>query len=65
MTYREYLYNIGLAASRLMNALRGGDPDEGLSSPIGRSILRGGFFAQLPMPRMLRRHFEKAARWEW
>jgi hypothetical protein len=65
MTFRDWLGNIGFALSCLFNALLGGHVHESLSARIGASILRGGFFAQLPMPRMLRRHFEEAARWEW
>jgi hypothetical protein len=52
-----YIYNLGLALTRLGNALIGGHPDHTLSSRIGRSILSGGFWSHVPMPETWRAHF--------
>jgi hypothetical protein len=61
MTYREWLLNVGSALSVLVNALLGGEYGETLSARIGRSILRDGLGAKIPMPRAWREHFERAA----
>lgn len=55
-----YLKNNGLAVSRLINTLRGGHPDDSSSHVIGRSILTGGFWSNIPLPRTFRRHCLKA-----
>jgi hypothetical protein len=56
-----YFYNLGMALSRLGNALIGGHPDHSLSRRIGQSILAGGFWSHVPMPAGLRAHFTWAA----
>ena len=62
MTIAEYFRNIGWTASCLVNAEFLGEPDESLSSRIGRSILSGGAWSYVPMPGWLRAHFTGAAR---
>lgn len=57
----SYLYNIGVALSRLGNTLIGGDPGDSLSRRIGTSILGGGFWSHVPMPETLRDHFIRSA----
>lgn len=57
-----YLYRVGGALSCLLNAMIGGDPSESLSLRIGRSIIVGGFWARVPIPRPLKAHFLRVAR---
>lgn len=57
----NYLYNIGVALSRLCNTLIGGKPGDSLSYRIGTSILSGGFWSHVPMPAPLREHFIRSA----
>lgn len=37
----QYVFNVGLSASQCLNTVLGGDPDESLSSRIGRSDQAG------------------------
>lgn len=53
----NYLYNLHVALSQLINTLLGGDPDESLSGRIGKSIAAGGLAARVPWPAVLRRHW--------
>jgi hypothetical protein len=55
---KNYAYNLFLNASQTMNTITGGDPDESISSRIGKSIKRGGLASRIPMPGFARRHFE-------
>jgi hypothetical protein len=61
MSFRDYLVAVVTALSILANALIGGEAGDTLSARIGRSILRGGLGARIPMPRAWREHFERAA----
>ena len=53
----NYLYNLHVALSQLINTLLGGDPDESLSGRIGKSLVAGGWAARVPWPALLRRHW--------
>lgn len=76
MTYRDWLENVGWAASNLLdapddeagfalsclvNAIAFGRPDESLSSRLGRSILANGVWAYVPIPPRLALHFIRSA----
>ena len=44
---RKYLYNILIGVDQLVNAIFGGDPDETLSSRLGKHIVkRDSLFAK-------------------
>lgn len=63
MTWRDYIGNVLWTFSCWLNALLFGQPHESLSSRIGWNMARGGFWSRVPMPQVLRRHFENAAKW--
>lgn len=55
---KNYLYNALCWLSQGANALLlGGDPDESLSSRIGKSIRAGGTWSMVPLPSLLKSHF--------
>ncbi|MCY1705249.1 hypothetical protein [Pannonibacter sp. SL95] len=56
-TLLNYLYNLHVALSQLVNVLIGGDPDESVSGRIGKSLVAGGWAARVPWPAILRRHW--------
>jgi hypothetical protein len=58
MTFRDYCERLGMAVSRLLNVVAGGEVDQSLSARVGQSRLM-----DLPMPGWLRKHFEDATRW--
>lgn len=53
----SYLKNVIIALDQLVNALTGGNPDETISSRIGKAIRAGGFMARLPWPAWALDHF--------
>lgn len=59
----NYVYNLFSGASRLINALIGGDPAETLSSRAGKSIATGGWAAHAPWPWWLHAHFIACIDW--
>ncbi len=46
----KYLWNILIAIDQLFNAILGGDPDETISSRMGRWHSMGGWRAVVAMP---------------
>ena len=56
----NYLYNLMLAASQFCNTLAGGDPDESISSRLGKNIARKGWASRVQWPRWLRVHFVRS-----
>lgn len=55
---QNYLYNVMVATSQFLNVVFfGGDPDESISGRIGKSIVAGGWAAQVPWPSFMRRHW--------
>lgn len=63
MTWREWLENVGWAASRFWNTVLFGEPNDSICCRIGWNIRKGGFWSRVPMPGCFKRHFERAARW--
>lgn len=53
----NYLYNLHVALSQLVNVILGGDPDESLSGRVGKSVAAGGWAASAPWPQWLLRHW--------
>lgn len=41
MAFKTYVWNILIGVDQLVNAILGGDPDETLSSRMGKNIARG------------------------
>lgn len=47
---RKYLLNLAIALDQFINALFGGNPDETISSAVGRKDLDGRWWARLARP---------------
>lgn len=47
---RDYLWNLLIAIDQLLNAVLGGDPDETISSRMGRWRYLGGWRARIAKP---------------
>lgn len=41
----QYLYNLGVLLSQIINTILGGDPDESFSSRTGKAMARGNWVA--------------------
>ncbi len=57
----NYVYNIFVALDQLVNVvLLFGDPDETISSRVGKSYVKGGWAAKVPWPPWAKRHFTRS-----
>lgn len=53
----NYFYNVATVLSQAINTIVFlGDPDESLSSRIGKSVEAGGWASRVPWPGFVRRH---------
>jgi hypothetical protein len=43
----QYVFNVGLAASQMLSAVLGGDPDESICSRAGRAKLAGKYIGHV------------------
>lgn len=58
-TLFNYIYNIHVALSQMVNTLAGGDPDESVSGRIGKAAQAGSAWAQW-LDRQFGHHFTKS-----
>lgn len=63
---KNYLYNIGVSLSQFANViLLAGDPDETISSRIGKSIAAGGIMSKVALPQWFADHcIRSMEKWE-